>query len=821
MRMKVVSMVLVSLLLGAMCIGMFGIIGNVQGAPDDWIERIITDSPETVNAVAVGDADNDGNNEVVVGMDQTTNELRAYEKIGNQWVEDIIDDVGNTDVLTVAIGDADNDGFNEVVVGLVPGGAEELWAYKKDGGTWQKEGIDNQGVNVNSVAIGDADNDGKNEIIAGMDVVGDEVMSYEKDGSWSSDHAIPIGYNVYSVAIGDADNDGNNEIVLGLDSAATNFNIRAYENVSSAWEVDNISTALVNVNSVAIGDADNDGNNDVVVGLDSTAGEVRVFRKLGGSWGIHPVLLPDVDTDVNSVAVGDVDNDASNEILIGMSSTDNEVRAFEYDSGGGIWLEEIIADTPQDVLSVAIGDAYGESNMEAVIGMASTTNEVRVYALDRGELVFISHRDGDYVSGNARFEVFVTSNYVEAVTFFLGTEAIFLDTNDPYQFVLDTTVLTEGGTYTIRAEGLRDNAPSLTDTVDVVINNAVSSGDYISINTLMAEYTPDQDVTVIVNTKAPPPYDSIDLVVEYTDPSGNEMFAVEEMLPTANQYMVILHLPSDAELGPYDVTATAYAHDGDFLIWEATNTTTFTVSGKSLNDQLADLMAKLDELEDQHEALNDTINSLSDVVENEHNYTRSEILGKINDTIAMFDGFIDNITTHDTEVKAILDGLEDLVEDENNLTRTELLDELAVVLGEIGDLEEDVALEAADIKSNITEAAANIDSHLTTQDGNLGTHDDNLNTHDDNLDSAKEDAKKANEKHDTYLLVSILLLIIAIVFIIIALIFINKANKMLKETPKSEPKREALPPEEPIEQDEEIEEVINDALGDLEETTEE
>lgn len=812
MKVRIVSIGLVSLLLGAMCFGMFGFVSNVQGAPDDWIERIITDSPETVNAVAVGDADNDGNNEVVIGLDMTNNELRAYEKIGDQWVEDIIGDVGNTNVLSVAIGDADNDGFNEIVAGLETPVTNEILIYKKDGGIWQEEGI-NFDSNINSVAIGDADNDGKNEIVIGADSATNEVRVYEKVGlNWVQQHTIDVPTHVYSVAIGDADNDSNNEIVIGLDSAAPNFHVRAYENVSSVWEVDNISTVPTNVNSVAIGDADNDGSNDVVIGLDSTANEVRVFRKQGGSWGMHPVFVPDVDTDVNSVAVGDVDNDASNEILIGMSSTNDEVRLFGYDSVGGSWLEEIIADTPQDVLAVAIGDAYGESNMEAVIGMASTTNEVRVYALDRGDLVFISHRDGDYVSGNARFEVFVTSNYVEAVTFYLGTEAIFLDTNDPYQFVLDTTTLVEDALYTIKAEGLRDNAPSLIDIVNVRVNNAVSSGDYLSVSTMMTEYTPDQDVTAIVNIMSPPPFESIDLVVGYSDPSGNEMFAVEESLPPANQYMVILHLPSDAELGTYDVTAYAYAHEADFLVWEATNTTSFTVSGKNLNDQLMDLMVKLDELEDQHEALNDSIALLNDVVENEHNYTRSEILDKINESMALFDGFIENITTHDSEVKAILDDLEDLVENEHNLTKTELLDELAEVLGEIEGVKEDVAQEADDVKTNLTTAISGVDSHLSS-------HDDNLDMHDDNLDSAKEDAKKANEKHDSYLLVTIILLIVAIVFVLIGLFLINKGNKMLTTAPK--PEKEEPPLEEPIERDEEIEEVIDEALGDIEEATEE
>lgn len=789
MRPKILSIWIVSLLFGAMFVGMFGFVGDVRGAPDDWIERIIADPPENVNSVAVGDADNDGANEVVIGMSSTSDELRIYEKVGDVWIEDIIDDY-SAGVNSVAIGDADNDGFNEIVAGLDPA-PSELWLYKKDDGNWEPTSIANPGITVNSVAIGDADNDGKNEVVIGMDSATNEVRAFEKVGlSWNLDHTINVPTNVYSVAIGDADNDGNNEIVLGLDSAAPDFEVRAYEFVTMVWEVDNITSVPTDVYSVAIGDADNDGNNDVVIGLADTTNEVRVLRKQGASWGMLPVFIPDLPTDVNSVAVGDVDNDAKNEVLIGMSSTTNEVRAFEYDSVQGIWEEEIIADTPQDVLAVAIGDAYGQSNMEAVVAMASTTNEVRVYSLDRGELVFISHRDGDYVSGNARFEVFVTSNYVEAVTFYLGDEAIFLDTNDPYQFVLDTTTLTEDAMITIKAEGLMSNAPSLIDTVDVIVKNAVMAGDYITVTTLNAEYSPDQDVTVIVNTKTPPTYDSIDLVVGYTDPSGNEMFAVEKSLPSAAHYIVTLHLPSDAELGTYDVTANAYGYDVGFLIWEAENTTNFNVSGKNLYEQLVDMMMQLDELNAQHVVLNDSIASLSDLVENEHEYTKSEILDRINDSIAMFDGFIDTITTHDTEVKAIIDDLEALVENEHNLTKNELLSELDEVLSGIQNLDEDVASEAADIKTNLTNAISNVDSDLAA--------------HDENLASAKDDAKKANEKHDTYFLVAIVLLIIAIVMLLVGLFLIMKGNRMLSMGTPGKPKA-GFPSEETVEPETEVE----------------
>jgi hypothetical protein len=796
MKKVIISLGLVGMLLGALFVGMIGFVPPSQGASADWMERIIANPSENVNSIAIGDADNDGNNDVVIGMSDTTNELRIYTKVEDTWIEEAIDSF-SASVLAVTIGDADNDGFNEIIAGLTPGPAE-LYIYEKDDGVWGSNIIANLGLSINSVAIGDVDNDGKNEVVTGEETASNGVQIYEGGGSsWNNEYTIDPPAQVNSIAIGDADNDMNNEIVMGLNIAAPDFHVRAYENVSGVWEVDNISTTPTDVLSVAIGDADNDGTNDVVCGLASTTNEIRVYKESGGSWSMPPGFVPDVPTDVNSVMVGDVDNDAKNEILIGMASATNEVRAYEYDIGGS-WIEEIIADTPNDVLSVAIGDADGETNMDAVIGMASTTNEVRLYSLDRGELVFTSHNDGDYVSGNERFDVFVTSNYVESVKFYLDDVVIFQDISDPYQFVLDTTQLVDDTTYTVKAEGLRHNAPSLIDTVDVVVKNSAIVGGYISVSTMRFNYTPDQDVAVIISTISPPAYDYVNLVVGYTDPSGNEMFAMADSLPVATQYMVILPLSSDSELGQYDVTADAYGFSGDFLIWEATDTATFNVSGKNLKDLLDDLNA-------QHVVLNDTIDTLSGVVADEHAFSRSEILSRINDTIDALQGFDQSVIDHDVDMKGILDALNDLVINESNLSKTEILSGLGIIVNEVEDLDSDLTTEAGLIKGKIDTETTEIDT--------------NLATHDDNLDSAEADLKEANDKLATNQTITILLMIIALVFLLISLMLVNKGYKMMKDAKgksRELPPEKEYPVEDTIEHDDEIEGAIDDALGDIE-----
>ncbi|UCE75188.1 MAG: VCBS repeat-containing protein, partial [Methanomassiliicoccales archaeon] len=91
---------------------------EVQASGENWLEKIIEDTPSAVTSVSIGDADNDGSNEVVIGMWDSTNEVRLYEKAGGSWTEEVIVSAPES-IYSLAIGDADNDGKNEVVIGMV------------------------------------------------------------------------------------------------------------------------------------------------------------------------------------------------------------------------------------------------------------------------------------------------------------------------------------------------------------------------------------------------------------------------------------------------------------------------------------------------------------------------------------------------------------------------------------------------------------------------------------------------------------------------------------------------------------------------------
>jgi len=340
-----------------------------QTANNSWVETNISDEPSDVRVVVIGDANNDGKNEVIIGLSSGSQRLRMYENKSGGWVETNISG-GPADVNSVTIGDANNDGKNEVVIGM-GSSTNEVRMYENKTGKWVETNISNALNNVWSVAVGDANRDGLNEVVIGMASSKGVRMYENKSGTWVETNISDTPATVYSVAIGDANRDGLNEVVIGM-LIATN-EVRMYENKSGGWVETNISDTPLAVFSVAIGDANNDGKNELVIGILSN--EVRMYENKTGKW--VETNISNVPANVNSVTIGDANNNGNKDVVIGMSSTTNEMRMYENKTGA--WVETNISDEPTNVNSIAIGDANNDGIKDLVIGMGSTTNEVRMY----------------------------------------------------------------------------------------------------------------------------------------------------------------------------------------------------------------------------------------------------------------------------------------------------------------------------------------------------------------------------------------------------------------------------------------------------------
>ena len=249
---------------------------------------------------------------------------------------------GSARINSVAIGDIDADGKVEIVTGGQTGNSAQLCVW--DGATLTYEGdrtwIWGYTTSINSVAIKDVDTDGKVEILTGgsyanatpsfngrsfsqLCVWDGATLSLENVKTW-----LTMGNtHIYSVAAGDVNSDGKIEIVTG----GNYFDGSRYVAQLCIW--DGATLGLRNVKewywaastyiySVALGDVDKDGYNEIVTGgfyFDGTRYVAQLCVWNGRTMGLQNVQTWywTGDTFIRSVDIVDLYNDGNNKIITG------------------------------------------------------------------------------------------------------------------------------------------------------------------------------------------------------------------------------------------------------------------------------------------------------------------------------------------------------------------------------------------------------------------------------------------------------------------------------------------------------------------------
>ena len=179
--------------------------------------------------------------------------------------------------------------------------------YSQASGTLQKIAIGNKlkGVNDDTFRIATGQSPLNRNAIILTDTSSMPPMRWRADIPFTGD-----GNNgVVSVAIGDVDGDGINEIIFGQAGG----NLKRVKWVSNSWNVAQIDSQGGQVYDIAIGDADNNGATDIIF-----ARYNYVFRSYwtGSAWSTTQIWSGDGSL-CHGVAIGDFDTIfTGNEIVV-------------------------------------------------------------------------------------------------------------------------------------------------------------------------------------------------------------------------------------------------------------------------------------------------------------------------------------------------------------------------------------------------------------------------------------------------------------------------------------------------------------------------
>ncbi|MFN8440661.1 MAG: VCBS repeat-containing protein [Caldilineaceae bacterium] len=381
--------------------------------------------------MALGDLDGDGDLDLVTA---NWNQAAIYlnDGTGNLVFKRLVaTDIGAN---CVVLADMNGDGALDLITG-----ARRNAIYLNDGkGNFPSEKrylLQAEVKLMLSLAVGDMDSDGDLDLFAGTE--GQNIL-YLNDGDGHIDREQALGGSSegsHSVAMGDLDDDGDLDLVAGRDGQDAIFLNDGQGNFRQAQEnalpLNNHALAPLPVSGLtgdgapgavwpkAVGDVDNDGDLDLILGAgsyvdpqaDTNLQPNRIYLNDGQDHFplamARPFGAPGNPADV--VAIGDLDNDGDLDLVAGNRGYYDPQegvykrlnRIYLNDGQGNFPLEagHPFGTGQHTITALALGDMNGDGALDLVMGTIGESN--RVY-LNDGQGNFPSEAGRSFGTGSDR-----------------------------------------------------------------------------------------------------------------------------------------------------------------------------------------------------------------------------------------------------------------------------------------------------------------------------------------------------------------------------------------------------------------------------------
>jgi len=334
---------------------------TIAQGPDVPFSLQIVDraSPSVPFSKAIGDFNADGHLDIVVGGQ--TGPLVLYS--GPTWTKSTIADVGTYESdSSGTAGDIDGDGDVDVSTGGTwfenPGPA--LAAF----GLWQAHFLGAAGTH--DTLIVDLDKDGKMDIITrGTLTPTVTLFKQVTPDSWQSKDLEPsVGSE--GLAVGDLNNDGWLDVVVGGDWLEN----PGGEVITKAWVMHTFTVWEDSDAAVGLTDFNGDGRLDVILSVGEGQGHLSWFENpvdaRNANWVRHDIEQEILDS-VHSLALVDFNRDGQLDIVA--SEIEGQGRLFIYYNGGqGLtWTRQQLG--IPSLHNIRIGD-FGQDGDVDIMGTA-------------------------------------------------------------------------------------------------------------------------------------------------------------------------------------------------------------------------------------------------------------------------------------------------------------------------------------------------------------------------------------------------------------------------------------------------------------------
>jgi hypothetical protein len=312
----------------------------------------------------------------------------------NTWMSHLVD----ADLKGVCIGDIENDGEKEIIAASrsKKKGKERWKLHMYKNGSWGEPYYTSPFLGIStmfkiSLQIADADNyaGNGNELIAGM---GKQIEIYRWTGNefimvWASRE---FNSGVYYLDIGDADNDGQNEILITAISTQSPIILKYLGNDTWGDEQPIDAVDINCLDATRPRDSDNimdeSGNydNEVIAGGCNSKLMVWKYNK-DISYYESVFISETLDNFTQGVDAGDIDYDGQNEVIVGTAGDGGMIYVFKYTDGEYLLMGSWFCGGCN---YLSVGNLDNDPEDEVVVGHGSG---IKIFNYDGAELELAFH----------------------------------------------------------------------------------------------------------------------------------------------------------------------------------------------------------------------------------------------------------------------------------------------------------------------------------------------------------------------------------------------------------------------------------------------
>ncbi len=265
--------------------------------------------------------------------------------------------------------DMNGDGRLDVVTVGYADDQVRVALQQEDGSFGTPSAVGSVNAFSNGLEIGELDGDGRPDIVLHSTDDAIHPLRQNADGTFTDAPFAPPQTLFRSLGIGDANDDGRNDIVVATPGSLWIM----LQQANGTFVAEPALSVGSQVETIDFGDVDGDGTTEIAL-ADFTASRVHVVGRQGGSFAIeHTYNLPNWPW---SVAVGDLDDDGRDEIVAsqtgGLVILEHEGGAYTIrpgslpvDSGTFIRLADFDGDGRLDIF--ASGDSWANPTRAQIL----------------------------------------------------------------------------------------------------------------------------------------------------------------------------------------------------------------------------------------------------------------------------------------------------------------------------------------------------------------------------------------------------------------------------------------------------------------------